>query len=372
MLETTLQEMKIMHNWNDRTYRQVQIVVQLYEEVHQTYFEYLIVEAEEDEQKINKLQKRRIKQRLVSFIMYLREHNYADSSISLYVSKIKQVYLYYDIDIPRLPRLTVKKKESFEDIPTREEITKAIQHSNTKMKAVITFIASTGLRRSDVSRITIREFFEATQDDLSRQVIHDYDIPSVIEDLSRQVDIIPCFHITDVKTKISHLSFCSSESVQYIVQMLRERSMKKELHLDDSLFELQDNSITTNFQRLSDRLGFDWKTNRRKFHPHGLRKFFATTLVMNDVDLVSSEFLLGHSLSNVKSSYYFANPGKLRLKYERVVDNLCFLTVVSRVDIVSSEKRELDRLREENRDVRERLYEVEELLDMLRASVNRK
>jgi integrase len=234
------------------------------------------------------------------------------------------------------------------------------------MKAIITFLASSGLRRSDTVKLTVHDFFNATKDYHRREVIHDNDIAQVITELKQYSDIIPLFHITSEKTETSHIAFCSNESVLFICQMLRERLLKKEVRLDDRLFEIREEGLTKNFQRLNDKLGYGWKENRRKFHPHSLRKFFATTLTANDVDYLSTEFLLGHRLSSVQSSYYFANPEKLKLKYSRVMPKLPFVTRINEVDIVSSELREMNRLREENKETRRRLYELEEMIDMLR------
>lgn len=366
MIDNKIQEMQIIQRWTDGTTKQVRIAVHSYEAFHKTSFEKLLIEAEEDEQKIIKLQKRRIKKRLLQYLLYMREEKYADSTIRLYLAKIKQVYLYHDIEIPRLPSITIPETESYKDIPTPKEIMAAINNSRTKMKATITFLASSGLRRSDMAALTLNDFFEATREYHHLDVIHDEDIPRVVADLQRYEDIIPTFYITSEKTNTSHFAFCSSESVQFICQMLRERIMKKQLRLDDKLFDVRDTSVTRNFERLNDRLEFGWKETRRKFHPHSLRKFFATTLAANDVDYLSTEFLLGHRLSSVQSSYYFANPEKLRLKYSRVMPNLCFVTRIHDVDIVSSERRELSRLRDENKETRERLYELEEMINMLR------
>ena len=284
----------------------------------------------------------------------------------MYLTKIKQVYIYHDIDIPQLPPIKVTYNESYEDIPTNKEIREAVTNSRTKMKAIITFLASSGLRRSDAVRITIKDFFSATKDYHHREVFCDSDIIMIVDDLRRCKDVIPTFHIVSEKTETSHLAFCSSESVYFICLMIKERLMKEDLCLEDSLFGISEFAVTRNFSRLNDRLGFGWKENRRRFHPHSLRKFFATTLTVNDVDYLSTEFLMGHKLSSVQSSYYFANPEKLKLKYSRVMPKLCFVTRINEVDLVSSELREMNRLREENKETRRRLYELEEMIDMLR------
>lgn len=365
-----LHEMKLMQNWSDKTYNQYQRNLKFYCMFHNASFDDLLREAEEDEEKIRKVQKRRIKNRLTDYILYLHEQKLSYNTINTYLANIKQVYAYQDIEIPRLPSITNKEKESYTDILTKQEITRAIENSNTKMKAIITFLASSGLRVSDLVQLSVRDFLVATKDyhryeeeDLSDKVVHD-----ILHILSQKREMIPLFEIVSQKTRVVHFTFCSPEASSFVVQMLRERYMRKGVSIDDSLFGLKTGSIGVNFQRLSDKLQMKWKTRRRRFHPHALRKWFATTLQNNDVDFLAVEFLLGHTLKSVTSSYYFANPEKIRLKYERVVDELCFVTRVHHVDLVGAEHRELQELKKENRLIRDKLYEVEELLSALRGS----
>ena len=108
-----------------------------------------------------------------------------------------------------------------------------------------------------------------------------------------------------------------------------------------------------------------WKTTRRHFHPHALRKFFATTLTSNDVDFLSTEFLLGHTLTNVQSSYYFANPERLRNKYVHIMDKLTFTMHFEIVDVDSREKRELEELRRYRVESNERIRKLEEMINIL-------
>lgn len=370
MITNILEEMKIMQNWSTNTYKQHESHLRKYCEFHETSFEDLLREAEEDEEKIRKVTKRRIKQRLQSYLLYLHKRKLSNSTIHAYLATIKQVYTYHDIEIPKLPRITPAEKESYNDLLTKQEITRAIENSNTKMKAIITFLASSGLRISDLAGLSIRDFLVATrnyhkyeEENLSNNVVLD-----ILQILSQKREMIPLFEIVSQKTHVVHFTFCSPEASRFVVQMLLERCMKKEVLIDDSLFAVKSRSITANFERLSDRLQLKWKSRRRRFHPHALRKWFATTLQNNNVDFLAVEFLLGHTLKSVTSSYYYANPEKIRLKYERVVDELCFVTRVHHVDLVGAEHRELQELKQENRLIREKLYEVEELLSALRGN----
>ena len=310
-----------------------------------------------DEEHIIKTSKRHIKQRLIQFTLYMQTQNYSKSTIKNYLSRIKKIYKYHDIEIPEIPPVRVEDSETYTDLPTQKEIRKAILYSKTKMKAVISFIASSGLRRSDVANLTIHDFIEATRE------YHDCTtIREVIQALDRKECIVPVWNITTQKTRTNHITFSSHESTSYILQLLKERLMKEELMPENLLFGLKARSITKYFERMNEKLGFGWKQTRGRFHPHALRKFFATTLTINDVDYLSTEFLIGHKLKGSSGAYYFANPEKLKNKYVRVMDKLTFTIKLEYIDIDSREKKELEELRVYKRESSERIRRLEEAL----------
>lgn len=324
-------------------------------------YEELIKEAEYDEENITKISKRRIAKRLTQYQLHMKKRGLQNTTIINNLSLIKSVYRYEDIQIPKLRNLKKIHHETYKDIPTSEEITYAIANSRTKMKAIITFIASSGLRRSDVANITIKDFIDATS-----EYHNTNDIYEVIKQLENKKNIIPTWEITTKKTNVDHITFSSPESTIFTIQLLKERIKKLHpLNNDTKLFGLTGKGITTNFCRTNDRLNFGWNTTRRKFHPHSLRTFFGTTLTTNGMDYLSTEFLIGHKLSSVNQSYYYANPEKLKNKYARYVDKLTFTMNVDYVSISDKEKRELEMLRRENNETKKRLLKLEELVDLM-------
>lgn len=364
-----IHEMELVQKWTEQTTKQVQTITDDYCNYQGMTLQELINEAEEDEEQNKKIKKRRIKTRLHNYTLHLLERKLENSTTLLYLSKIKQIYIYYDIEIPELHFSLQKNRETYTDILTRKEIQRAVENASTKMKAVITTLASSGLRRSDLCALRVEDFVEAITRDPNCNVRCDDNLLGWISQVEQYDIIIPEFHLISQKTRTDHITFCSHEATLYILQMLRERCLQHDVQLCDSLFELKVKSVTTNFERLSDKLGFERKRTRRRFHPHALRSFFATTLTTNDVDYLSTEFLLGHRLGEVQSSYYHANPRKLRSKYVRILDKLTFASDVSFVDLSRDEKRELEVLREQNESMKRRLYEIEETIDLLRSRV---
>lgn len=359
-LDETLTEMNMMLSWSEQTYKLYKFMLQKYIDFNMVSFEELIQEAETDEENINKLSKRRIKKRLIKYQIYLQQQDKTPNTIKGYMSAVMKVYKYMDIEVPKLPTIKNNIIETYDDLPTKEEIKKAVLHSRIKMKAIITFIASSGLRRSDVASLTVGDFFKAT---------HDYhkanNVLEMIVQLEKRDVVVPEWHITSEKTNVTHITFSSNESSMYILQMLKERILVESVNLVDSLFNIQKETITRNFITLNTRLGYGWKQTRRKFHPHALRKYFATTLTTNDVDFLTTEFLIGHTLPSVQSSYYYANPNKLKNKYMRIMKHLTFTMEVSFIDIDSKEKRELKELRQFKLESSERIRKLEEVVNRM-------
>lgn len=360
--ENILKTMSILYNWTNGTLKTYRTAIKDYTTFQKKTLPELLLEAEQEEETIPKTSKRTIKTRLINYRIYLQEtKNFSNNTIKMYIALVCKVYKHHDITVPQLPPIRVTQTETYQDIPTHQEIQTAILHSRTKMKALITFIASTGLRRSDVANLKIKDFMEATMN------YHEdtNNILTILQQMKKQDMIIPMWNITDIKTRITHISFSSHESSLYIIQMLQERLIKEDLTPEDSLFGIKPDTISKNFSTLNNKLGMGWKTTRRHFHPHALRKFFATTLTSNDVDFLSTEFLLGHTLTNVQSSYYFANPERLRNKYVHIMDKLTFTMHFEIVDVDSREKRELEELRRYRVESNERIRKLEEMINIL-------
>lgn len=357
-----LNEIKLYKHWTNRTYENVSQAVQYYTYIHHKGMQNLIQEAEHEEEEGILLKHRKLKQRLVTFQLYLQEEKkLKQSSISTLMSNIKSVYRFYEIQIPRTPQLQVQYNENINDLPTREHIIEALRIASTKIRALITFMASSGTARNEAANITIEDFITAT-----KEYHNETDIAKIIEQLKGNKTIIPIFEITRIKTNKPYYTFCSNEATQYILQMLQERILEKTVNPSDKLFELAPISITKNFSRINDKCNMGWKGSRRFFHPHALRKFFSTQMYAEGLDFVSIEFMLGHSIGATQEAYIKANPEKQRQKYMRFVERVTFFERVNYIDITHREKRELEELRRENSETRERLRQLEEMVDLLR------
>ena len=114
-IQPILQEIILYRRWKPNTTQLYHITLRQYCEYHQATLPQLITEAENDEEHIHKVSKRTIKKRLHTFTLHLQEQGKQASTIRVILSRISLVYHFFDIEIPRLPRLRVENTEHFDN-----------------------------------------------------------------------------------------------------------------------------------------------------------------------------------------------------------------------------------------------------------------
>lgn len=358
----TIQEMALYYQHSHNTTRNLQTTLQQYCEYHQTTLPDLINEALEDEDRIIKVNRRNIKTRIQQYTLHLQRQGKQAQTIKIYINRVTRVYKYHDIEIPRLAPIRCENKEHYEDIPTYKEIQKVLLNSNTKTRAIVTFLASTGMRISDMCNLSVGDFIEASRD----YVWSPRSIPDFLHQLQNNNDlIIPTWHIRQQKTGIPYITFCSDEATRYLVEYLLELSQKKMITREDHLFGVKPDAVTKRFQRLNNKFDLGLLTTRCRFHPHALRKFFATTLTNHDCDFLSVEFMLGHRLDQIREAYYKADPERLRRKYRLYMEHLTFTQELEVRSVTSTELEELEELRQYRRDTDEKLRRLEDMMTMM-------
>ena len=361
-LTPTLQEIQLYRQWKPRTYSAYEGTLLKYCKSQQKTLPELLREAEADEETTPKTSKRRIRKRLLEYILQLQQEQKTQNTIKIHISRISDIYRFHDIEIPSLPRIKNDTTTNYEDLPTHEELRRAIKASNVKTRALITALVSSGLRRGDLCKLTVGDYVDACKDFVGEaRSIHEYSKKI----LNHNDLIIPMFHITSEKTGVKHYTFMSDEATRYIAEYLMESFGTTPLSLDDRLFGLQGEGVTIRLRRLNKKLGLGNGGRYARLHPHGLRKFFATQLTNNGCDFLSVEFMMGHKLDQVRDAYYKADPERLRLKYRQYMEHLTFLEEISYRDVTTSELEELEELRRFRRDTDTKLSRLEDMMNRL-------
>ena len=338
LLQTLCLERNIMHS----TMIRYRTAIKYYTISQGLTLHELIQEAENEEDQGIRLKNRTIKKRLINHRNYLiNERNHSLVTVQKTMTTLRTIYNHYEIELPKLPKTNnknVKKYETiyYNDLPTKELIQKAVNHSKPLMKAIILFITSSGCARAETCSISIQDFITATN-----EYHHSTDIYDVINELRNKEDIIPIFHIKWLKTNNFYYTFASPEATKAILDYLETRPDK--LTNDKQLFKINKNYLNVKFKELNDQLGGHSKGCYSLLRTHMLRKFHASNLARGENGLTLDEIdsLQGRSKDNVRQSYYFDDPEYLREKYIRNMHQVTILDEVHTINIDSPEVIEL-------------------------------
>lgn len=189
-----LNEIHIVKNHSDATKKSYKLAVNKYTDFFQMSLEELLEEAETEEDEGIRWKKRKLKRRLLSFRQYLFE-NYNLNTVTLLFREIVFIYRYYEIEVLDLPKLNKKaaltsEPITFNDLPDKEIIRRAINIASPVMKPIIYFMASSGCARTETLNLTIKDYINSLSDYSNKT-----DIYEVISEIDGQTNVVPTFKI---------------------------------------------------------------------------------------------------------------------------------------------------------------------------------
>ena len=324
----------------------------VYEHALKNYVKYngmtlaqLIEEADQEEEQRIRWKRRRLKHRLIDFRNYLIDYGYAKETINTMMKRVTTFYRHHEIEIHHLPRVNIQSTVEIK-IPTRDDLKVAVESSKPLMKSLILFMASSGMSKVDVLKLTIEDFITATSD-----YHNSNDIIEVMTILNGRNDIIPTFALTRTKTNKFYYTFCSPEATSSIVNYLYSRNDK--LKPNSKLFKISYHYLSMKFEYLNDtlNLGVTAGNEFRILRCHTLRKYHATTLRDDglSIDIINS--LQGKAKNKVDNAYYIDTPEQLKKQYEEHVNCL----------YITDEKRyrtELETVKDENTELKTNLRNI--------------
>ena len=284
-----------------------------YADFNEKSIDFLITEAISEENDRVPLKDRKIKKRLVDFRSHLLNSDLSPNSVKTYFSKIKSFYRHFEVEIPYLPRPQYEKayETCYFDLPTKNHIAQALEISAIDLKAVILFMASSGTAKAETLSLTVKDFFDATGE------YHEGgSADKILKVLDKKTGIVPTFYLKRIKTDKYYFTFCSTEASDAIIRYLKTRH---DLKLDDKLFDFSPSHLTSEFQKINDRLNWGFKGSFRFFRAHSLRKFHASNIGLS-AEYVDA--LQGRSKNPLHEAYIKTNPLKLKGMYESVMDNV--------------------------------------------------
>ena len=318
--EKLLDDLAKSRNLSYKTRQGYLNAINVYVSFNKKSFRDLLNEAEREEESGIRWKKRKLKQRLINFRIYLQE-KYLVSTAKVYFQRIISLYNHFEIEIHKIPPLSTKsgnipKPITFEDLPTKGIIRDAVEIANPIMKAIILFMSSSGCARIETLNLTIQDFIDATQEYHNKNNIKD-----VLNVLKFKDDLVPIFRVRRQKTNKFYFTFCSPEASNQIIQyLLTQENLKN----TDKLFDINLYYLNKYFMEINDNLNLGKVGTYNKFRSHMLRKFHASSLynAENGLSLEEIDALQGRSKNSNHSSYFMENPYNLKKKYIMALDSI--------------------------------------------------
>lgn len=324
-------------------------------------------------------------------VEYCLEKGNSNVTINSNMTQIKAFLKFYNITLPNMETLDDDSRNWY--LLTKEDFKYIINESTIGHASLIKFLQSSGMRARDVTSLTIGDFMEATKD------YHNFtDVDDFIN--NAQDGMIGTWNFHPHKTqkfKIQCVTFNDPESSNLILQNLRKikNHVDRDMSKNDALFGSQigdykksitPGSIAVEFWKKNQKL-HDWRVLKIKeriqngelsnedydkevakiprFHAHGCRKFFETTIARNCGDLRICTLMEGHvSPVATDSSYIKQNISDVKEYYMAALDD--FSLEKTEVKVYTSEIRKemeakIHSLVRKNEELESKLDKINEL-----------
>ena len=287
---------------------------------------------------------------LDKFVGRLLEMKRAPKTILTYFGAVKGFLEYEDVplDERRLKARVVlpeKYEVSVDRAPTPEEMRRILLRSSLKGKALITLLASSGLRVGEAQMLKVGHIaFNSS--------------PVKISLMARAT-----------KTKASRFTFMSDEASEFLKEWLGDRIKNTDEYLfphpqvedQTSKPETVDN-IAAIINRTIERAGLKFKMDKESaryaIHIHCLRKYFFTRCLAAGVDRGIVEGWMGHKFG-LDAAYLRMDEKHLAEQYLKAMPQLTFLSgTAANHEKLSSLGEEVEKLK---RELAERDRIIEEL-----------
>lgn len=352
----------------ENTKKRFLIVGQLYSEYNNLPLKELLREADEEEEQGIRWKKRTLRRRLIDFREYVYSQVLA-STANMYFGTVLSIYRHFEIEIHDLPYFSDKNLKqnpptTFKDIPNKKILKQAIRASDNRMRAILLFQSSSGCALKETLSVTVGDFVEATREYHS----NDDDIYEILKEIHSYDNVVPTFTLRRHKMNKYYYTFCSPEAVEAIIIYLKGR--KKEVKTDSPLFDIGQSRLFQKYQELNDKLQLGHRGNRRILTSHTVRKYHSTTL--NNLNIFTEtevHFMQGRTRASLDEIYLMKDPSKLKEKYVQCLKDL---QVNWDYKLVTADSPKVQKVIEENNNLKEGLYYNSKRLDKIEEIVNSK
>lgn len=307
-------------------------------------------------------EERDVKKDVEAFFLSIR--NLAPKSVRLKLAAVKVFLIENDVELSQKFWRRVRRKIkgnralTLDKVPSNVELRKIVMHLPIQGKALFLTLASSGMRIGEALQLKLEDV-ELDEQPGKVNIRGDY-----------------------TKTGNSRVAFISEEAKMTVKEWLKVRSdyldaASKKSHLydkdanDSRLFPFENTTAYSIWNTALKKAGFakrDASTNRRRIHPHVLRKFFRTkmgTIIPVDV----AEALMGHEeyLTEVYRRYSMEDLARFYLQGEPALLVFTEAEEVSRLRVEVEERNKqlqtlMNGLVTENLNLKTRINKTEERL----------
>lgn len=329
--------------------------------------EFLIKEADDEEENILRPAKRKIKERLVDFRVNLKEKGYARNTIITTMTSVSTFYRHFDITIPELPPFSYDESPNdgveFRDLPTIDDIRTAIENTRSvRRKAMFIFQACNGTSRTEIStNFTFKQFKEGIQDYFP-DVETPQDIIKAVDGKCEELMIMPVFRMKRVKTNYRYHTIITPEATQFCINYLKVHGL--DLKDEDQFFKMKPFAVTSAYKSINNKMNWGKKGDFDFFSSHRVRKFNASAISNTDF----AHYIQGRKPTNKMNEIYFKKSiEELREEYEKYLPKF---GIYARYDILINSEAYNQLLNEKN-DLEQQLKETKEEYEQKIASLQR-
>ncbi len=289
-----------------------------YCDFHNMEIDDLIAEADKEEEQRVRLNKRKLKTRLIEFRSYLRSTGYAENHITTRFNNIKTFYRHNGIEIPFIPKDTNQYNRNLrkDEVPTKEHIKRALETtSNLRNKALFLFMCTSGCDSATTRSFTVKEWILGTKEFHGETE----DIQRALDKMDGEIEYIPVFPIVRPKRKLDYYTCITPEANQFIVNWLKTRD---NLKLDDYVFNMSKKSVENAYETVNDKnkWGKIKDDRQRFFTSHQMRRFHFNVFGIENEKF--AYMIEGRSFGATTEAYFARDPNKIRNKYRSFLKEL--------------------------------------------------
>lgn len=279
---------------------------------------------------------RLVEKQIIDYIIFLKQQGKSYSIIHNYVSAIKAFYQINDVvlNVRKIGKFLPEYRKVRKDRAyTHEEISRLLEISDERMRAIVLLLASSGMCIGAIPFIRLRNV--ENMENIAKITVYE-------------------------GTKEEYFTFITPECRKAIDNYMDMRLRYGEILNDNSYlireqFDLKDptskpkqtrsNTMSVRLISMSERIGI---RNQGIPAAHGFRKFFTTQLVNSRLNPEIREMLLGHDIG-LAGAYYKPTVEEMYAEYEKAIDNLTIdpaNRLQRKIETLTIEKSRLDRIEE--------------------------